>query len=63
MGFTLGKVQIEHPTYGAIDGGFSLFLVLVKQQGGFEVPGEEAEDAEDDGAAEEVPYDPGVGEL
>ena len=37
---------------------FSLFLVLVAQQGGFEVPGEEAEDEEDTGAAEEIPCDP-----
>ena len=42
---------------------FSLFLVLVAQQGGFEVPGEEAEDEEDAGAAEEIPCDPMEGEL
>ena len=42
--------------------GISLFLVLVDQQGGFEVPGEESEDEEDAGAAEEIPCDPVEGE-
>lgn len=43
--------------------GILFFLVLVDQQGGFEVPGEEAEDEEDAGAAEEIPCDPVEGKL
>jgi hypothetical protein len=35
----------------------------VAQQGGFEVPGEEAEEEEDAGAAEEIPCDPVDGEF
>lgn len=42
---------------------FSLFLFLVNEQGGFEMPSEEAEDEEDAGAAEEIPCDPMDGEL
>lgn len=41
----------------------SILLVLVEQQSGFQVPGEEPEDAENAGAAEEVPYDPDEREL
>ena len=33
------------------------------QQGGFEVPGEEAEDEKDAGAADEVPCDPVEGKV
>lgn len=33
------------------------------EQGGFEVPGEEAEEEEDAGAAEEIPCDPVDGEF
>ncbi len=43
--------------------GILFFLVLVDQQGGFEVPGEEAEDEEDAGAAEEILCDPVEGKL
>ena len=38
--------------------GILFFLVLVDEQGGFEVPGKEAEDEEDAGAAEEIPCHP-----
>lgn len=35
----------------------------MNEQGGFEVPGEEAEEEQDAGAADEIPCDPMEGEL